>query len=88
MVFNSVHAVATQDERNSKLTFVATNWVKCGFNLLHDSFRSISEIVRKDWIPLSQQVFKAKCKECYLCCRCPLLNKNISCLMYHIYSRS
>ena len=63
IVFDSVHAVRTQDERNPKLTLVATNWVKCGFNLLYNSFCSISGIIRKDLIPLSRQVFKAKCRE-------------------------
>ncbi len=60
--FNSVHAVITQDGRNPKLTLVATSWVKCGFNLLYNSFCSILGIIRKDLIPLSWQVLKAKCK--------------------------
>ncbi len=46
-----------------KLTFISTKWVKCGFNLRHNRFCSISGMVRTDWTPLSQEVFKAKCKE-------------------------
>ncbi len=61
IVFNNVQEVTTRNKRNPKLTFVATNRVKYGFNLLHNPFQSISAIVRKNWIPWSQQVFKAKC---------------------------
>lgn len=50
---------------NVNVTFKILYQVKCGFNLPHNRFCSISGIVRKDWISLSQQVFKAnyKCKE-------------------------
>ncbi len=60
--------------------------VKCGFNLPHNRFRSISGIVRKDCIPLSRQVFKAKCIEHILLSMLlvSLVNKKVFCLMYHI----
>ena len=63
IVFNNVQAVTTREERNPSLTFVAINQIKCGLNLLHNRFRSVTGIIRKNWVPLSRQVFKLKCKE-------------------------
>ena len=63
IVFNNVQAVTTREERNPRLTFVAINQIKCGLNLLHNRFRSVTGIIRKNWVPLSRQMFKLKCKE-------------------------
>ena len=63
IVFNSIQAVTTRDERNPNLTFVAINRLKCGLNLVHNRFRSVMGIIRKNWVPLSRQMFKVKCNE-------------------------
>ena len=59
--FYNLQGVTTLDERNPKLTYVAINQGKCVLSLPLNHFRSITGIIRKNWIPLSRQKFTVKC---------------------------
>ena len=51
------------DERNTKLSFHVNNRLKCGLNCLSNRFKSITTEIDKQWLDLTRDVFKTKCKK-------------------------
>ena len=51
------------DRRNTRLTFYASNRYKCGFNCLSNRFKSVTNEVEKEWIDLTRDAYKTKCKK-------------------------
>jgi hypothetical protein len=51
------------DERNTKLSFHVNNRLKCGMNCLSNRFKSITNEIDKQWLDLTRDVFKMKCKK-------------------------
>jgi hypothetical protein len=50
------------DRRNTKLSFQANNRFKCGLNCLSNRFKSITNEIDKQWIDMTRDVYKTKCK--------------------------
>ena len=50
------------DWRNTKLSFQANNKFKCGLNCLSNRFKSITNEIDKQWIDMTRDVYKTKCK--------------------------
>ena len=51
------------DQRNTKLTFHVNKRLKCGLNCLSNRFKSITNEIDKQWLDLTRDVFKMKCKK-------------------------
>jgi uncharacterized protein YkuJ len=51
------------DQRNTKLSFHVNNRLKCGLNCLSNRFKSITNEIDKQWLDLTRDVFKTKCKK-------------------------
>jgi hypothetical protein len=51
------------DRRNMKLSFQANNKLKCGLNCLSNRFKSITNEIDKQWIDLTRDAYKTKCKK-------------------------
>ena len=51
------------DRRNTKLTFQTNNNYKCGLNCLSNRFKSITNEIEKEWIDLTRDAFKMRCKK-------------------------
>jgi hypothetical protein len=55
--------IIKNDERNTKLSFHVNNRLKCGLNCLSNRFKSITNEIDKQWLDLTRDVFKMKCKK-------------------------
>ena len=51
------------DRRNSRLSFQANNKLKCGLNCQSNRFKSITNEIDKEWIDLTRDAYKTKCKK-------------------------
>jgi hypothetical protein len=51
------------DRRNARLSFQANNKLKCGFNCQSNRFKSITNEIDKEWIDLTRDAYKTKCKK-------------------------
>jgi hypothetical protein len=51
------------DRRNARLSFHANNKLKCGFNCQSNRFKSITNEIDKEWIDLTRDAYKTKCKK-------------------------
>jgi hypothetical protein len=51
------------DRRNTKLSFHANNKLKCGLNCLSNRFKSITNEIDKQWIDVTRDAYKTKCKK-------------------------
>jgi hypothetical protein len=51
------------DRRNTRLSFQTNNRLKCGLNCLSNRFKSINNEIDKQWIDMSRDVYKTKCKK-------------------------
>ena len=51
------------DRRNTRLSFQTNNRLKCGLNCLSNRFKSIKNEIDKQWIDMSRDVYKTKCKK-------------------------
>ena len=54
--------VQTREQRNPMITFVTKNALKCGNNLIHNRFKWISNMLRKDCLSMSKNCYKTYCK--------------------------
>ena len=46
-----------------KLSFQANNKLKCGLNCLSNRFKSITNKIDKQWINVTRDPYKTKCKK-------------------------
>jgi hypothetical protein len=60
---DELNAVTLNDRRNARLTFVRNNKCKVGLNMIKNRMRSISNVIDKDWLVLSEDSFKLSCKK-------------------------
>ena len=51
------------DRRNARLSFQTNNKLKCGFNCQSNRFKSITNKIDKEWIDLTRDAYKTKCKK-------------------------
>jgi len=51
------------DRRNTRLTFQANNKLKCGINCMSNRFKSITNEIDKQWVDMTRDVYKTKCKK-------------------------
>ena len=51
-----------QNRRSSKALFTSSNKLRCGFNILPNRMKTISNRIEKSWFELTKDVFKQKCK--------------------------
>jgi endonuclease/exonuclease/phosphatase family metal-dependent hydrolase len=51
------------DQRNTRLSFQTNNRLKCGLNCMSNRFKSITNEIDKQWIDMTRDVFKTKCKK-------------------------
>jgi hypothetical protein len=51
------------EQRNTKLSFHVNNRLKCGLNCLSNRFKSITNEINKQWIDMTRDAFKTKCKK-------------------------
>ncbi len=49
--------------QNVRLSFQANNKLKCGFNCQSNRFKSITNEIDKEWIDLTRDAYKTKCKK-------------------------
>ncbi len=54
------------DQQNTKLSFHVNNRLKCGLKCLSNRFKSITNEIDKQWLDLTRDVFKTKCKRDWL----------------------
>ena len=51
------------DRRNTKICFQANNRLRCGINCISNRFKSVTNEIEKEWIELSRDVYKTRCKK-------------------------
>jgi hypothetical protein len=51
------------DRRNTRLTFQTNNKLKCGINCMSNRFKSITNEIDKQWVDMTRDVYKTKCKK-------------------------
>ena len=51
------------DRRNTRLSFQTNNKLKCGINCMSNRFKSITNEIDKQWVDLTRDVYKTKCKK-------------------------
>ena len=60
--FHELPNVLTRERRNPMITFVTKNALKCGNNLIHNRFKWISNMLKKDCLSMSKDCYKTYCK--------------------------
>ena len=58
--------ITLNDRRNLRLTFVRQNHFKVGLNCVENRMRSISNVIDKAWLGLSEENFKLQSKICVI----------------------
>ena len=51
------------DRRNTRLSFQSNNTYRCGLNCLPNRLKSITNEIDKDWVNLTRDVYKMRCKK-------------------------
>ena len=51
------------DGQNTRLSFQTNNKLKCGINCMSNRFKSITNEIDKQWVDLTRDVYKTKCKK-------------------------
>ena len=51
------------DRRNTRLSFQSNNTYRCGLNCLPNRLKSITNEIDKDWVDLTRDVYKMRCKK-------------------------
>jgi hypothetical protein len=51
------------DRQNARLSFQANNKLKCEFNCQSNRYKSITNEIDKEWIGLTRDTYKTKCKK-------------------------
>ena len=54
--------VVLNDRRNVFFSFVRANYYKVGLNNISNRLRSVSNFIEKEWLKMSKESFKMKCK--------------------------
>ncbi len=52
-----------QNRRSTKLHFTATNKLRCGLNILPNRFKIITNRIDANWLKLTKETYKQKCKK-------------------------
>ena len=52
-----------QANRNEYFVFIRQNTYKCGLNSVSNRLRSVSNIIKKDWLLVDRNLFKTLCKK-------------------------
>jgi hypothetical protein len=55
-----------QNRRSTKLHFTATNKLRCGLNILPNRFKTITNRIDTNWLTLTKETYKQKCKKSLL----------------------
>ena len=59
----NLQSVTLNNRRNTKLTFVRINQSRAGLNNIVNRLRSVTNMMNKNWLHLSRDVFKSLCKQ-------------------------
>ncbi len=51
------------DRQNTRLSFQRNNKLKCGINCMSNRFKSITNEIDKQWIDVTRDAYKTKCKQ-------------------------
>ena len=60
---DNLQSVTLNNRRNTKLTFVRINQSRAGLNNIVNRLRSVTNMMNKNWLHLSRDVFKSLCKQ-------------------------
>jgi hypothetical protein len=60
---NNLQNVTLNNRRNRMLTFVRINRSRAGLNSIANRLRSVTNMLDKNWIHLSRDIFKSTCKK-------------------------
>jgi hypothetical protein len=52
-----------QASRNDALVFIRQNVYKCGLNIVSHRLRSVTCMIKKEWMLMDKAVFKSHCKK-------------------------
>jgi hypothetical protein len=52
-----------QNRRSTKLHFTSTNKLRCGLNILPNRFKTITNRIDANWLNLTKETYKQKCKK-------------------------
>ena len=52
-----------QNRRSSRLHFTSTNRLRCGFNVLPNRLKTITNRIEREWLTLTKECYKQKCKK-------------------------
>ena len=61
-IVEHLNNITLTDRRNQRLTFVRQNRFKVGLNCVENRMRSISNVIDKAWLNLSEKSYKLQCK--------------------------
>jgi hypothetical protein len=63
MEIYNLQIVSLNDHRNIQLTFVQINQSHAGLNNIINRLRLVTNMMNKNWLHLSRDVFKSLCKQ-------------------------
>ncbi len=61
-ITDQLNQITLTDRRNLRLTFVRQNRFKVGLNCIENRMRSLNNVIDKNWLELSIENYKLKCK--------------------------
>ncbi len=65
-IVGHLNNITLTNRRNQRLTFVRQNWYKVGLNCVKNRMRSISNVIDKAWLDLSEKSYKLQYKICVI----------------------
>ncbi len=61
-ITDQLNHITLTDRRNLRLTFVRQNRFRIGLNCIENRMRSLNNVIDKNWLELSIENYKLKCK--------------------------
>ena len=61
-----MNSVTLTKRRNTHMTFVRQNHLKVGLNCIENRMRSITNVIDKEWLNMSEKDYKLQCKICVI----------------------